>query len=195
MIGRLVTLVTFLTCAAATGSVTPLWQQYNADEGFWFAAFAGTQGLLVGTFGEVDCKTVIYSTSNDMPPTNTTVPGLCQVGARGSAAGFVGYHYPTLHALVRPAQGADFTHEFGGQYYPAFQQPSMALTGGDMLVWGSRPGKININDEVACLYSMPLHGGTVTKGPCLSNFGDGESAEVIQASDDGTVVLLTAGHK
>jgi hypothetical protein len=93
------------------------------------------------------------------------------------------------------AARGDFSKTLGGQYYPAYGSP-LVVTPADVLVWGSRPGLVDLSNATAYLYSVSRADGSL-HGPelRLANFGDGESAEALAASDDGTLILASAGHK
>jgi hypothetical protein len=167
--------VAFASSLQAPLAAGVVWVFNVSDESYWDASVSNGE-VFVGTSGEFDCRVDVFSLDQGVHLARHQ--NICHVDAFGSNFGAVGYHYPDMKTLFN-VSGVVHSSTLTGQYYYAEGLKSaVAVRAGEMLVWGDRPGAKDINDRVACLYHVAASTGTLSKGPCLTHFGDGESADV-----------------
>jgi hypothetical protein len=175
MVFLMATLLALLLAAVACSAAPAvLWSHNITGDAYWAGALAGGT-LYAGTFGGRVCRTDVLDAATGAA--RAPYMGVCQAGAWTNAFGGVGFSYPKLN-IAYNASGATWRQSIPGGFYFAMGNSPVVLREGRMFVWGSNFDQASNAPQFACMYVIAADTGTMTKGPCLKDFGDGETAEV-----------------
>ena len=160
-----------VSCTLITPTI--LWQQNITTEAYWYGSVTDSL-LYAGTFGLKSCFTDVFDISTGKHVSN--IPKVCHIDALGADFGGVGFESPSLIYMYNTS-GQVYHHNILNYYFALGEYP-VILRKDAMFLFGDNKDTLPPPLRLACMYHVASAGGKLIRGPCLRDFGEGESADV-----------------